>query len=260
MPTLAAVLIAAALTQPTPHPDQQSPDEVLQLVAVQGANLHARGAVDLRRTRRPGPRPRARGGGGRGAVGRARLAGARQWRWQLGQPLAAGGRAGRDRRALRQDAYVRCRSRQRRKLARIAHLSRGRSGGDRRNAARKARPRGVLRFALPRVVRGAGPRALRCHRHPRGLHRPTGEAHWHVLQRARAIEASAYVVAAAQVGRHADGRTTYGHSLVVDPWGKVLLDMGGDQPGLGFAEIDLGRIAEVRRQVPSLANRREIAK
>ncbi|MBU0669033.1 MAG: carbon-nitrogen hydrolase family protein [Alphaproteobacteria bacterium] len=89
---------------------------------------------------------------------------------------------------------------------------------------------------------------------------PTGEAHWHVLQRARAIEASAYVVAAAQVGRHADGRTTYGHSLVVDPWGEVLLDMGGDQPGLGFAEIDLGRIAEVRRQVPSLANRREIAK
>ena len=88
---------------------------------------------------------------------------------------------------------------------------------------------------------------------------PTGEAHWHVLQRARAIEASAYVVAAAQVGQHEDGRRTYGHSLVVDPWGEVLLDMGGEKPGLGFADIDLGRIAEVRRQVPSLANRREIA-
>ena len=89
---------------------------------------------------------------------------------------------------------------------------------------------------------------------------PTGKAHWHVLQRARAIEASAFVVAAAQVGEHADGRTTYGHSLVVDPWGEVLLDMGGEEPGLGFADIDLARIAEVRAQVPSLANRREIAK
>lgn len=87
---------------------------------------------------------------------------------------------------------------------------------------------------------------------------PTGEAHWHVLQRARAIEASAYVVAAAQVGEHEDGRRTYGHSLVVDPWGDVLLDMGGDIPGLGFADIDPRRIAEVRAQVPSLANRREI--
>lgn len=87
---------------------------------------------------------------------------------------------------------------------------------------------------------------------------PTGRAHWHVLQRARAIEASAWVVAAAQVGEHADGRRTYGHSLVIDPWGEVVLDMGGDDPGLGFAEIDLTRTGEVRRQLPSLANRREI--
>ena len=89
---------------------------------------------------------------------------------------------------------------------------------------------------------------------------PTGMAHWHVLQRARAIEASAFVVAAAQVGRHEDGRETYGHSLVVDPWGEVLLDMGGEKPGLGFADIDLERIAQVRAQVPSLANRRDIPK
>ncbi|MGH6786739.1 MAG: carbon-nitrogen hydrolase family protein [Novosphingobium sp.] len=87
---------------------------------------------------------------------------------------------------------------------------------------------------------------------------PTGAAHWHVLQRARAIEASAYVIAAAQVGRHADGRETYGHSLVVDPWGEVLLDMGEAEAALGFAELDSARIAEVRAQVPSLANRRPI--
>ncbi|MBX7481218.1 carbon-nitrogen hydrolase family protein [Qipengyuania qiaonensis] len=89
---------------------------------------------------------------------------------------------------------------------------------------------------------------------------PTGSAHWHVLQRARAIEASAFVVAAAQVGDHADGRRTYGHSLVVDPWGEVLLDMGGAEPGLALCDIDLDRIGEVRAQVPSLANRRKIAK
>ncbi len=88
---------------------------------------------------------------------------------------------------------------------------------------------------------------------------PTGKAHWHLLQRARAIEASAYVVAAAQVGDHADGRRTYGHSLVVDPWGEVVLDMGGGAPGLGFAEIDPERIATTRMQLPSLANRRDIA-
>ncbi|MBX9885478.1 MAG: carbon-nitrogen hydrolase family protein [Novosphingobium sp.] len=90
---------------------------------------------------------------------------------------------------------------------------------------------------------------------------PTGRAHWHLMQRARAIEASAFVICAAQVGRHEDGRETYGHSLVVDPWGEVLLDMGGEGARgglLGFAEIDLARIAEVRAQVPSLANRREI--
>lgn len=88
---------------------------------------------------------------------------------------------------------------------------------------------------------------------------PTGKAHWHLLQRARAVEASAYVVAAAQVGEHADGRRTYGHSLVVDPWGEVVLDMGGEVPGVGFAEIDHDRIAEIRRQLPSLANRRSVS-
>ena len=94
---------------------------------------------------------------------------------------------------------------------------------------------------------------------PAAFTRPTGAAHWHVMHRARAIENSAYVIAAAQVGKHEDGRETYGHSLAVDPWGKVLLDLGGEEPGLGFVDIDLERVADVRRQVPSLANRREIA-
>ncbi|NCP13187.1 MAG: carbon-nitrogen hydrolase family protein [Sphingomonadales bacterium] len=94
---------------------------------------------------------------------------------------------------------------------------------------------------------------------PAAFTRPTGAAHWHVMLRARAIEASAFVIAAAQVGKHEDGRETYGHSLVVDPWGEVLLDMGGDEPGLAFCDIDMRRVAEVRAQVPALANRRPIA-
>ncbi|QUL38664.1 carbon-nitrogen hydrolase family protein [Erythrobacter sp. JK5] len=89
---------------------------------------------------------------------------------------------------------------------------------------------------------------------------PTGRAHWHVLLRARAIEASAFVIAAAQVGKHEDGRETYGHSLVIDPWGEVLLDMGGEEAGLGFCELDLTTVEQVRAQLPSLANRREIPK
>lgn len=87
---------------------------------------------------------------------------------------------------------------------------------------------------------------------------PTGKAHWHLMQRARAVEASAYVVAAAQAGEHEDGRCTYGHSLVIDPWGEVLMDLGGEGPALGFAEIDPARIADIRGQLPSLANRRPI--
>lgn len=86
---------------------------------------------------------------------------------------------------------------------------------------------------------------------------PTGMAHWHVLLRARAIEAGVFVIAAAQVGHHEDGRNTFGHSLVIDPWGEVLLDMG-DQSGLAFAEIDKARIADVRGRVPALAHRRPI--
>lgn len=114
-----------------------------------------------------------------------------------------------------------------------------------------------LRF--PALFEALGNRRCNAIAVPAAFTVPTGRDHWHVLLRARAIEASAFVIAAAQVGEHEDGRHTYGHSLVIDPWGEILLDMGGESPGLGFAEIDLARIADVRAQLPSLANRRAIA-
>jgi predicted amidohydrolase len=86
---------------------------------------------------------------------------------------------------------------------------------------------------------------------------PTGKAHWQVLMRARAIESELFIVAAAQAGHHEDGRDTFGHSLVADPWGELLLEMGGD-PGLAFVDIDLGRIADVRSRIPVQQHRREI--
>ncbi len=86
---------------------------------------------------------------------------------------------------------------------------------------------------------------------------PTGKAHWHVLLRARAIEAGLFVVAAAQVGHHEDGRQTFGHSLAIDPWGEVLLDMG-EERGVAFVDIDLKRISEVRSRIPALSHRRPI--
>ncbi len=87
---------------------------------------------------------------------------------------------------------------------------------------------------------------------------PTGKAHWHVLLRARAIEAQTFLVAAAQGGLHDDGRATFGHSLVVDPWGSILLDLA-EKIGLGFADLDLSRTGEVRAQVPALSGRKKIA-
>lgn len=86
---------------------------------------------------------------------------------------------------------------------------------------------------------------------------PTGTAHWHLLLRARAVEASAFVIAPAQSGVHADGRITYGHSLVVDPWGEVLLDMG-EEEGLACVDIDLARLEDVRARLPSLRHRRKM--
>jgi predicted amidohydrolase len=112
-----------------------------------------------------------------------------------------------------------------------------------------------LRFPdLYRALSDAGAAVLAI---PAAFTRPTGAAHWHVLMRARAIEAGAFVVAAAQTGEHEDGRTTYGHSLVVDPWGGVILDMG-EAPGLGYATIDAAARAAVLARIPVLAHRRPI--
>lgn len=87
---------------------------------------------------------------------------------------------------------------------------------------------------------------------------PTGEAHWHLLTRMRAVESGCFLVAAAQVGQHADGRATYGHSMAVGPWGEVLCDMG-DTRGLSFVDLDFAENDKVRAQVPGLGNRRDIA-
>ena len=86
---------------------------------------------------------------------------------------------------------------------------------------------------------------------------PTGKAHWEVLLRARAIEAGLFVVAAAQSGEHEDGRRTYGHSLVIDPWGEVLLNME-ERIGVGFTDIDLQKIEDVRLRLPAISHRRPI--
>jgi len=85
---------------------------------------------------------------------------------------------------------------------------------------------------------------------------PTGEAHWESLLRARAIETGCYVIAAAQGGQHENGRATYGHSMIVDPWGKVIARIAGDEPGVILADLDPGRVADARGRVPALANAR----
>lgn len=85
---------------------------------------------------------------------------------------------------------------------------------------------------------------------------PTGEAHWHVLLRARAIENGAYVIAPAQGGTHANGRKTYGHSVIIDPWGAVLAE-AETEPGVIFADIDPGQSQAVRAKLPSLKHDRE---
>ena len=93
---------------------------------------------------------------------------------------------------------------------------------------------------------------------PSAFTRPTGEAHWHVLLRARAIETGCHVFAAAQCGDHPGGRRTYGHSLIVDPWGEVLAD-GGDSPGFVVAEIDPAKVDQARQSLPTLDHERPFA-
>jgi predicted amidohydrolase len=106
-----------------------------------------------------------------------------------------------------------------------------------------------LRFpALYRALAEAGASFLAI---PSAFTRQTGEAHWHVLQRARAIENGCFVLAAAQGGKHENGRETYGHSLVVDPWGRILAE-GGTEPGVVMAQIDPSEIVAARSRIPSL--------
>jgi len=110
-----------------------------------------------------------------------------------------------------------------------------------------------IRFPqLYRALAHAGAEVLAV---PAAFTRTTGEAHWHVLLRARAIENGAYVVAAAQAGHHEDGRDTYGHSMIVDPWGRILAE-AGVEPGVIVAEIDPAVSAATRGRVPSLVNER----
>jgi len=90
---------------------------------------------------------------------------------------------------------------------------------------------------------------------PAAFTKPTGEAHWHVLLRARAIETGSFVLAAAQGGRHDSGRETYGHSLIVNPWGEILAE-AGIEPGLIMADLDLGEVASARARIPALSNAR----
>ncbi|MGB3038621.1 MAG: carbon-nitrogen hydrolase family protein [Methyloceanibacter sp.] len=111
-----------------------------------------------------------------------------------------------------------------------------------------------LRFpALYRALASAGADIIAV---PAAFTKQTGEAHWRVLLRARAIETGAYVLAAAQGGLHENGRSTYGHSMIVSPWGEVLAEAGED-PQILLADIDLGLSAETRAKIPSLKHGRE---
>jgi deaminated glutathione amidase len=113
-----------------------------------------------------------------------------------------------------------------------------------------------LRFAyLYRALAQAGASFLTV---PSAFTVPTGQAHWHTLLRARAIETGSFVFAPAQTGEHAEGRKTYGHSLIVAPWGEVLAD-GGEEPGVITADIDPAKVAEARAMIPALTHDRRFS-
>ena len=110
-----------------------------------------------------------------------------------------------------------------------------------------------LRFpALYRALAEAGATMLTI---PSAFTQQTGEAHWHLLVRARAVENGCFVFAAAQGGKHENGRETFGHSLIVDPWGRILAE-GGTEPGVVMAEIDMAEVAKARARIPSLQHGR----
>ena len=111
-----------------------------------------------------------------------------------------------------------------------------------------------LRFpALYRALAEGGASLLAV---PAAFTVPTGRAHWDVLLRARAIETGCFVIAAAQGGTHQNGRSTWGHSMIVDPWGEVIAQLPHDEPGVLLADLDLGQVTAARAKVPALANSR----
>jgi predicted amidohydrolase len=110
-----------------------------------------------------------------------------------------------------------------------------------------------LRFgALYRALAQAGAQFITI---PAAFTQTTGKAHWHTLVRARAIETGAFIIAPNQCGHHADQRYSFGHSLIIDPWGEILAD-GGPEPGVIYADIDLERVQKARGRIPSLQNER----
>ena len=113
-----------------------------------------------------------------------------------------------------------------------------------------------LRFAhLYRRLAQAGADILTL---PAAFTRVTGKAHWHVLVRARAIETGCYVMAPAQGGTHEDGRETFGHSLIISPWGEVVAEKADDKPGIILADLDLEEVTKARRRIPSLMNDQDV--
>ena len=173
-------------------------------------------------------------------------------------PIARGHLARRrDRCDLRQDPPLRRRPGVRRELARILDLH---GGQEAVVAQTPLGPVGVticydLRFPyLYRELAQWGASYLTA---PSCFTRQTGEAHWHVLQRARAIENGAFMLSAAQGGTHEDGRETFGHSIIVDPWGRVLAE-GGNEPGVILAKIDPALVVDARERIPSLLHTRPV--
>ena len=111
-----------------------------------------------------------------------------------------------------------------------------------------------VRFAmLYRTLAQAGAHIISC---PAAFTQVTGKAHWHALLRARAIENGVFIIAPAQGGMHQDGRQTYGHSLIISPWGEVIAEQVGDAPGILMADIDLAEVNRARKRLPSLTHDR----
>jgi predicted amidohydrolase len=114
-----------------------------------------------------------------------------------------------------------------------------------------------MRFApLYRMLAEAGAQLISI---PAAFTVPTGQAHWETLIRARAIETGCFVIAAAQGGQHQNGRSTWGHSMIVDPWGTIIAQSPGDETGVVVADVDFAAIADARAKVPSLANARQFS-